>query len=139
MKRKKSFDSYCMCCTLLSQFASPPCMCVCVYLHQSPTITQQSFLSQLYHSVSASTLPPPQTPLPPVLILRVSLCSPAIPPIQSILLHHASARLKKWQSIPSSQEHGALCCTSFIPVTHRRVVLGTPDWKRQQIVLRDIS
>lgn len=65
-KRKKSFDSPCifMCCTLLSHFASLKCMCVCVCMfvnvcvHQSPTITQQSFpLSQLYHSVSASALP----------------------------------------------------------------------------------
>lgn len=51
-------------------------MCVCVCLHQSPTITQRSFpLSQLYHSVSASTLPPSQSPLPPAFILCVRLLS----------------------------------------------------------------
>lgn len=54
-------------CVVLFYHTLPPsnvcaCVCVCMFVyvcvHQSPTITQQSFpLSQLYHSVSASALP----------------------------------------------------------------------------------
>lgn len=126
MKRKKTFDNPCifMCCTLLSHFASLPCVSVCLY--QSPTITQQCFpLSHLIHSVSASILPPQPTPLPLALILSVSDCSPAIPSVSSeiILLQH-TPRNGKVTSLTRNME----LCAAAVPVyshTHWCVISRT--------------
>lgn len=83
MKWKKSFDNPCFfwSCTLLSHLASLLCVCV----HQSHTITQQSFpLSHLYHSYILLH----RLPLPPAFILSMSDCAPAVLYL-AFPLHHA--------------------------------------------------
>lgn len=109
-------------CVVLFYHILPPsscvraCMCVCVFACIKAAPSHSSlFLCPIYITLS---LPPPSllppTPLPPAFILNMSDCSPAIPSvsIQSILLHHASACLKKWRSNQSNQEHRALCSSS---------------------------
>lgn len=108
-------------CVVLFYHISPPsCACVrlCVYAwvymwvcvrapqHQSPTLTQWSSMSQLYHSVSASTLPPsPINPLATCLYFQYfRMCScHTVFPLKVFLLHHASTCLNKWRNDPSDQ------------------------------------
>lgn len=101
-------------CVLLFYHVSPPsCACVCApaskSYHHTAVFSYVPVIS-LCLCLYLPSLPPPPTPLPPAFILSMSDCAPAIPSVstESIPLHHAPTRLKKWQNNPSYQEHWAL-------------------------------